>query len=104
MTCVSFFKRNGKYESVSVSGHSGYAESGSDIVCAAVSSSVNLAQRILDNSSSPYDVSADEKAAIVTIKVTDDAVSQTVLRSLEDELRLIAQDYPKYLKVALADR
>ena len=43
MTTVKFaLDDNGNIKSLSVSGHSGYAEHGSDIVCAAVSASVQM--------------------------------------------------------------
>ena len=38
MTKVEFFDRDDRISGFSVSGHSGYAEEGSDIVCAAISS------------------------------------------------------------------
>ena len=37
MTKITFFKKDGMYTGFSVSGHSGYAQSGEDIVCAAIS-------------------------------------------------------------------
>ena len=37
MTKIVIRKTNGRYSGFSCSGHAGYAESGSDIVCAAVS-------------------------------------------------------------------
>ena len=40
MTKVEIFNHDGRINGFSVSGHSGYAEEGSDIVCAAVSSAV----------------------------------------------------------------
>jgi hypothetical protein len=38
MTAVKIFRKNGAIVRVKANGHSGYAEQGSDIVCAAVSS------------------------------------------------------------------
>lgn len=43
MTTVRFLRRDGKFAAVSCEGHTGYAEEGSDIVCAAVSSVVQTA-------------------------------------------------------------
>ncbi|MFR5833275.1 MAG: ribosomal-processing cysteine protease Prp [Acutalibacteraceae bacterium] len=43
MTTVRFFRRDGKFVGVSCEGHTEYAESGSDIVCAALSSVVQTA-------------------------------------------------------------
>lgn len=43
MTKVRFFRNNGKFVGVECEGHTGYAEEGSDIVCAALSSVVQTA-------------------------------------------------------------
>lgn len=37
MTTVTFYRRNGFLSGIRVAGHSGYADAGSDVVCAAVS-------------------------------------------------------------------
>ena len=42
MTTVAFSMEGDRIVSFEVRGHSGYAEEGEDIVCAAVSSAVNL--------------------------------------------------------------
>ena len=44
MTRVEFFDQDGRITGFSCSGHSGYAEEGSDIVCAAVSTAVKFAE------------------------------------------------------------
>ena len=44
MTKIEFFNHDGRINGFAVSGHSGYAEEGSDIVCAAVSSAVKLTE------------------------------------------------------------
>lgn len=43
MIAVKFFKLNGDIMAVECSGHAGYAEEGSDIICAAVSTVVQTA-------------------------------------------------------------
>ena len=42
MTRVEFFDHEGRISGFCCSGHSGYAEAGSDIVCAAITSAVRL--------------------------------------------------------------
>ena len=42
MTRCEFFTENDRITGFSISGHSGYAEAGSDIVCAAISAAVEL--------------------------------------------------------------
>ncbi len=43
MTKVKFFRENNKFVGVHCEGHTGYADSGSDIVCAALSSIIQTA-------------------------------------------------------------
>ena len=47
MTRVEFFNQNGRINGFCCAGHSGYAEEGSDIVCAAVSTAVKFAEHAL---------------------------------------------------------
>ncbi len=47
MTRVEFFDQDGRISGFCCSGHSGYAEAGSDIVCAAVSTAVKFAETTL---------------------------------------------------------
>ena len=50
MTTVSFHtEEGGRIVSFEVKGHSGYAEAGSDIVCAAVTSAVRLVECSLND-------------------------------------------------------
>lgn len=43
MTQIKFFRKNGKLVGVEANGHTGYAEEGEDIVCAAASSIIQTA-------------------------------------------------------------
>ena len=44
MTTVTFHSTGGRLDGFAVEGHSGYAEAGSDIVCAAISAAVGLTE------------------------------------------------------------
>ena len=44
MTKIEVFNHDGRINGFSVSGHSGYAEAGSDIICAAVTTAVRFAE------------------------------------------------------------
>ncbi|MBE6691906.1 MAG: ribosomal-processing cysteine protease Prp [Ruminococcaceae bacterium] len=101
MTTASFFKENGKFKKFSISGHSGYASEGSDIVCAAVSSMVMLTVNNITNSFSlPADVSVEEESATVTCCLkTDDERGVLLITGLYNELCNLVDDYPKYIRV-----
>ena len=46
MIRADFYDQEGRITGFSVSGHSGYAEAGADVVCAAVSAAVTFAELI----------------------------------------------------------
>ena len=50
MTTVRLIKNGGNIVGFDVSGHSGYADEGSDIVCAAVSSVVEFTESLINDS------------------------------------------------------
>ena len=47
MIKAEFYDREGRITGFSVSGHSGYAEAGADIVCASVSAAVTFADAVI---------------------------------------------------------
>ena len=49
MTRCEFFTDNDRITGFSVSGHSGYAEAGSDVVCAAISAVVTMAEATIND-------------------------------------------------------
>ena len=100
ITC-SFFKSNGKYVRFRISGHSGYAESGSDIVCAAVSSMAMLTiNNITDSFGIDSSVSADEESATIDFALkSEDERGCILIAGLMRELMILAADYPNNVRV-----
>ena len=88
----------------SVSGHSGYAEAGSDIVCAAVSAIVTMAEATInDVCGAKAKVRVKEEDARVTLTLPtscdeEDAV-QAVLAGMMLTLCSMRDDYPDYIEV-----
>lgn len=83
----------------SVKGHSGYAESGSDIVCASVSSAVMLTV----NTAAEFfgidlDVSVDEGDIRCEVKEPSEN-SDRLLNSLKAHLSEVSSEFPNNLKV-----
>ena len=102
MTCAEFTVLDGEVIAVTVSGHSGYAPEGEDIVCAAVSGAVSLCDCILkDVFRSGARVEKDDKAATVTISLSDEAgaAERGVLKALKLYLTDLSEEYPSFLKV-----
>ena len=103
MISASFIKRNGKFQSFRISGHSGYAEQGSDIVCAAVSS---MAMLVINTATEDFgadiDLDVDETTATIdfALKSFDDNAC-ALIAGLERELSSLANDYPKNVRVTV---
>ena len=49
MTRVEFFDCGGRITGFSCTGHSGYAEKGSDIVCASISTAISFAECVIND-------------------------------------------------------
>lgn len=103
MTTVVVVRKDGRIREVTVKGHSGYAKYGRDIVCAAVSATVQTAlMGIKKFSSRPVDYEIND--GFIRFSVPDsfeteqtrvDAITETMLLGLED----IESGYGSYVKV-----
>lgn len=101
MTTVRLIKEGDKVVGFDVSGHSGYAESGSDIICAAISSAVGLAETIINDS---FHADADvlvepETARVRLILSNEEKACQKILHAFERHMRALRHEYPKYIEI-----
>jgi uncharacterized protein YsxB (DUF464 family) len=108
MTRVTFYKNsdNGLYYAFDIKGHSGYAESGSDIVCSAISSMTMLFVKMIEDVvSAPYDFRTKEEKAEVYFSVKKDIGEEKLLsvsKAIESFITCISwveEDYGKFVKV-----
>ena len=104
MTKVEFFTEGERITGFSVSGHSGYGEAGTDIVCAAVSAVVTMAEATInDVCGAKAKVRVREENASVRLTLPascdeEDAV-QAVLAGMMLTLVSMRDDYPDYIEV-----
>ena len=100
-------KKKGKYiQTIEAVGHSGYAESGKDIVCSAVSTLMQSLilglEKVLKITP---EVEMDENIPIIKVQVCldmdDDMMShvQVLMKSTRLGLKDIADSYPKFIKI-----
>lgn len=100
-------KKKGKYiQTIEAVGHSGYAESGKDIVCSAVSTLMQSLilglEKVLKITP---EVEVDENVPIIKVQVCldmdDDMMShvQVLMKSTRLGLKDIADSYPKFIKI-----
>ena len=104
MTRCEFFTENERITGFSVSGHSGYAESGSDIVCAAISAVVSMAEATInDVCGAKAKVRVKEEDARITLTLPtscdEEESVQAVLAGMMLTLCSMRDDYPEYIEV-----
>ena len=88
----------------SVSGHSGYAEAGSDIVCAAVSTAVTMAEAIINEvcgAKAKVRVKQEDARVTLTLPAScdEEETVQAVLSGMLVTLLSLREDYPDYIEV-----
>ena len=99
MTRCEFFTEEDRITGFSVSGHSGYAEAGSDIVCAAVSAVVTMVEATINEvcgAKAKVRVKEEDARVTLTLPVScdeEDAV-QAVLAGMLLYLCSLRDDYP----------
>ena len=106
MTTVTFHSEGSRLESFEVKGHSGYAQEGEDIVCAAITSAVRLTEcTINDVLGLEAAVKVREKDASITLKLpaklgqTNESTCQALLTGLMVHFVQLAEEYPEFISV-----
>ena len=104
MTTIRFFRTHDRLSGFSCMGHSGYASSGEDIVCAAVTSAVRLAEcTINDVYSAQAEVSVEEKTASISLCLSPSGnrleECEAVLTGLVLYMSELSRENPDHLTV-----
>ena len=108
MTTVTFYMEGERIVGFTVQGHSGYADEGSDIICAAVTSAVRLTECAVN----------DVLGLEASVRVKDDSISlklpgglgeqneetcQTLLAALMLYFTQLHEEYPEHILVVEED-
>ena len=110
MTTVTFHSAAGRIDGFVVEGHSGYAESGSDIVCAAISSVVGMTECTVNEVlglAAP--VKVREKDGYVSLRLpgglgqANERTCQDLLTGMMVYLQALGENYPENLIGRLED-
>ena len=104
MTRCEFFTEDERITGFSISGHSGYAEAGSDIVCAAISAVVTMAEATINEvCGAKAKVRVKEEDARITLTLPascdEEETVQAVLAGMMLTLCSMRDDYPDYIEV-----
>ena len=109
---VAFYKRgDGTLVGYRAEGHTGYAEAGSDIVCAAISaltqSTLNGLRNVLK---APVMYEIDDQGPLIEAVLTPEATqeqvagAQLLLRTLLEGLQAIERSYPRNVRIFFEER
>ena len=104
MTRCEFFRDNERITGFSISGHSGYAEAGSDIVCAAISAAVELTITTVNDvcgGKAKLRVKEEDARVTLTLPVScdEEETVQAVLAGMMLTLLSIQEDHPDHIEV-----
>lgn len=102
MTYVTFAAEGDLIRSVDVRGHSGFAEEGEDIVCAAITSAVMLTHALLfDVQCIQIDTLIEDEGAHIRFTLPPDQLpfGQDAFRALRLHFTELEENYADFLKV-----
>jgi hypothetical protein len=110
MTTITFHSAQGRMDGFVVEGHSGYAEEGSDIVCAAISAVVGLTEcTVNDVLGLEASVKVRQRDARIALKLPgglgeqNEHTCQDLLAGLLVYLQNLSEEYPENLVVRMDD-
>ena len=110
MTTVAFHMEGDRITGFDARGHSGYAEAGADIVCAAVTSAVRLVEATVnDVLGLAAAVRTDERRALVSLRLPGglgpaaESTCQSLLTGLMLYFTMLHDEYPENIEVLEAD-
>ena len=104
MTRCEFFTEDERITGFSISGHSGYSEAGSDIVCAAISAVVGMTEATInDICGAKAKVRVKDEQARITLTLPtscdEEEAVQAVLSGMMLTLVSLAEQHPDYIEV-----
>ena len=102
MTEVIFFTEGDLITGFSLNGHTGFAEEGSDIVCASVSSAAYMAANtITDVLCLNAKIEVDDGYMYLMLNSKDSLEAQTILKGFRNHITQLCSEYGKYIKVII---
>ena len=110
MTKIKFFKNNNIFTGFEMSGHSGYAEEGKDIVCASISSiSQSCALGLKKVLGIKIEMKINEKRGYLKIELpnnlSEDTLekSQVLLKTMHLSIEDLLSGYSKYISMEVIE-
>lgn len=102
MTKIKILKNDGNFVGFVVKGHSGYAESGNDLVCASISILVytvlNSLNEVAGVAEEDMDVNIDEKKGFTSLKLKKvDYSTEVIFNVFIVGITMLAESYSDYV-------
>ena len=101
MIQARFYGSKGILTGFSFSGHSGYAEAGQDVACAAVSSAVQLTANMLEEFGFAPDVKVGDNLIECSVAPNKDA--SRMLMQLKLHFEVILEEFPNTINITISE-
>ncbi|SEK58391.1 hypothetical protein SAMN02910353_00874 [Ruminococcus sp. YRD2003] len=103
MIKAEFYQSENQFCGFRVTGHAGFAESGQDIVCAAVTSACMLAANIItDGFHIRAEAGAEDNVMLCIAEMPDEKV-HAVMDMLVQQLEMIRGEYPHTIRISFSE-
>ncbi|MBQ4105017.1 MAG: ribosomal-processing cysteine protease Prp [Clostridia bacterium] len=104
MINIRFITTHSTLTGFEMNGHSGYSESGSDIVCAAVSSAAYMtANTVTDVLGIDADISVSDGFMMMKLSAKDAQIAQDILRGFEIHVCELSEQYKSNISVIYSE-
>ncbi len=104
MILAHFYQKKGRTCGCSISGHAGYADFGKDIVCASVTSALQMAVNgITEVLKVPAKVEVLENEISVQLPEDSQCAAYSFLEALKMHLEILSDDYKGTIKVKVSE-
>lgn len=102
MIKINYKLENGIFNKIEILGHSGYAESGKDIVCAAVSATLlttinNI--KIINKDVITSSIEEGDASICLIKKIEEKSIINLILLNMINEFKELEKDYPNYIEI-----
>ena len=102
MIRAELYESNGLLNGFRISGHAGYAEKGNDVVCAAVSSAVQLIVNLLNEFDCEPKVNVGDN--IIECRTTASMnTASAMLEQLKLHFEAILEEFPKTINITISE-
>ena len=100
MTTVTFLLRNGQLAGFDISGHTGLASAGNDILCAAISSAAYLtANTVTEVMCVKAEAEVSDGRMKLLVPAGEESKCRDMLKGLELHMKQLREQYPKRIRI-----